>query len=67
MYSSTIISPISTDIKQASYRGEKDFSGWHIDQVKVSVSFTNHQKLSLHADIDGIHICFWKTSWGICI
>lgn len=42
------------------YPGEKDSLLWDIDQMKVSISFTDHQKLSFQAYINGIHISFWK-------
>lgn len=32
----------------------------NVDQMKVSISFTNYQKLSLQAHVNGVHISFWK-------
>lgn len=47
------------------YPGEKDSLMWNIDQMKVSISFTDHQKLSFQAYINGIHISFCKNDLGV--
>lgn len=40
------------------YPSEEDTLVWNINQMNVSISFTNHQKLSSKANVNGINISF---------
>lgn len=51
--------------KKYFYPGEKDSLFRNIDQMEISISLTDHQKLSIQAYIKGIHISFWKINAGI--
>lgn len=46
--------------KNLSYPGEENSFVWNVDQIEVSISFTNNQKLASEAHINGIHLIFWK-------
>lgn len=43
-----------------AYPGEKDCFLWDIDQMKISISFTHQQKLSIQTNANSIYISFCK-------